>query len=765
MDSNDKGKAVSYPTLPQNRTDPNATLLELEPKEKPDAINPSAALEQGHEYMEQMQSDPNASPQKKLNPASSSKSTTKAESIITPEVRQKVVDEILYGEHTDYERILGVSRAATQEEKYKAYRYRVKCVHPDHHQQTNQSKSQAKSAFNLVNTAYNKLKDPNAPPPDEIEIGASWAPGAYDIGDDNSDDESNSHEGGYEEKKENLTTEQQKEKNIQKMLDRMNELIINSRARTAPSGILQLYNAASEDVEKLLQNPNDEETLEKLKEAQQSILDQDSSFLLNVGQMRGLAMDIKSRRMQLRTNPGDIYEMTSYAHSFCTFQHEKQYNNWPSTWYLDRDPEAAHIVYCALANPHVEALKKDPSSLDPETRLRQIEEWIDSWCQEAGVMSVDMLNVSALRKYYYRLAAAVPGSGDYDKHHRDLGDYITKHNFPISWATNPPTSVNEKDGRGSASDPVRTTGPNAGPAKNHSPLSWVDKRDGGPPTTRDGAIIYGHKHWVIGKNDAYLFAVLPNRDVPIGELRSGTLVGHDSKKAYLFSNAVNKLKSKGEENPDRFQSRFQEAVAVFVHTSEPERRSPETWVMALMADSSGKKLQNIEYALYTRSEFTSLRRGIDGGFDIAKIFADHGRIPPGRLRWVLPSIDGKVNKPSLGPPRIAENAQAQGTDMAEFEELIAKLRRSTAGQAPSLQPNPPVPPMSAAPSTNAVPFMNAAASTKTMPFMNAAPSTNAVPSTSPETSANAMMEMLMNQQSQIKHLTYLVSQMAKPSTE
>lgn len=59
------------------------------------------------------------------------------------------------------------------------------------------------------------------------------------------------------------------------------------------------------------------------------------------------------------------------------------------------------------------------------------------------------------------------------------------------------------------------------------------------PTTRYGEPICGYRQCKNGHTRdgrerwAYLFAVLPNPDVPIGELMAGSLIGTDSEQKYL----------------------------------------------------------------------------------------------------------------------------------------------------------------------------------------------------------------------------------------
>lgn len=63
------------------------------------------------------------------------------------------------------------------------------------------------------------------------------------------------------------------------------------------------------------------------------------------------------------------------------------------------------------------------------------------------------------------------------------------------------------------------------------------------PTTRYGEPICGYRQCKNGHTRdgrerwAYLFAVLPNPDVPIGELMAGSLIGTDSEQKYLKNSA------------------------------------------------------------------------------------------------------------------------------------------------------------------------------------------------------------------------------------
>jgi hypothetical protein len=50
---------------------------------------------------------------------------------ITPERRQKAIEDILTGSELDYERILGVKKDDTEKRKLKAYRKKALLVHPD----------------------------------------------------------------------------------------------------------------------------------------------------------------------------------------------------------------------------------------------------------------------------------------------------------------------------------------------------------------------------------------------------------------------------------------------------------------------------------------------------------------------------------------------------------------------------------------------------------------------------------------------------------
>lgn len=131
MNSNDKGKVVSYSPIPKNRKDPNSTSLGLELKIILDIKDSSTAYKQDYNNIEEI----------KLV-IFYFISIIKTKLSITLELREKVIQEILKGEKINYKRILGVSRSATENKKYKTYLKRLRYIYIDYYLE---SESQAKA--------------------------------------------------------------------------------------------------------------------------------------------------------------------------------------------------------------------------------------------------------------------------------------------------------------------------------------------------------------------------------------------------------------------------------------------------------------------------------------------------------------------------------------------------------------------------------------------------------------------------------------------
>ncbi|KAI9039856.1 J domain-containing protein [Aspergillus affinis] len=599
----------------------------------------------------------------------------------TPAMRRQAVDEILQGELTDYERILGVYKLASEKDINRAFRQKVKLVHPDHHQESAESRQKANKALECVNYAYRQLSS-NPTLLDDLQTGESFHVNAFE-GDD-SGDEANDYEGGYEDKPKDQNKQSKEELNIKHTLDAINKMLSERKGRTAPPSIVRAYESVTKDIEAIIANPDDEAAVMRAENVQTRIKFQNGSekFDLNISLIRQLARNKILRREALRQSPDNMVEMTQYASAFLTFECEKQCHGWLQHWYLDQPSEAIPIAFAALANPYIEILKRNPKNRAAKKSLDSLSSMAKEWFEENNLP--DTWNVEDLPQYYRDLAAGRSGDRYSDQRHSELETYLVQHNCPRSWALR---SGQDEDRTSDVRNPAPVSrGNNRLPRpenKVHGPTFSERARDPDSmdidkpaPKTRDGEAICGHRSWQMSKQHegkAFLFAVLPDKDIPIGELRSGTKIGKDAMKGYLASDAVQEVCQVTEND----QHRFLELEAVFAHTSQGNTRAPEIWVNMRLGDRSetGEEL-NVEKKIATRSSYRIVRSGVDADYDIVQFFEKYGRKPPAQLVNKLPSRKNmKVNEPSLKVHLISDKPASGGDPEADLEKMMAELRQ------------------------------------------------------------------------------------------
>ncbi|KAA8641405.1 hypothetical protein EYZ11_010860 [Aspergillus tanneri] len=576
---------------------------------------------------------------------------------------QEAINNILNGAEDEYERILGVSRAADEATKRKAYLMRALLVHPDR----NANNSQAKIAHQWLTQAHDNIDKPvNSP---TLDPGApSFAASAYkDDEHDKPDNDPNPDVAG-------------------------NEIFVR---REAPQDIQTIYNDVDPYIKKLLlEDPSDEAARQAIKGAEGRIVKyyQDPSNHVDlIEQFRldsGLIFSCAERRLAHQYEflhpkkdlklPHDhmIWKMNeekkqkaeAYENVKTLLQKQGNWNGWPEDWQIgdmvqtekaqSPPPSPSLRSLYLTASEYIEVLKRDPENMEALQGIYNINEKIRAQLHENDMdtgqgeiqIGIILSRYREINPYLSRLKQTptdVDALRKADCINDEIKDIIVEHGYPETWAMFIPPYT-ELSGGGVGDTSTTPAGPpvqrqaggrlqTAGPSLSN-------------PVTRDGEPICGHREWKIGEKDgepirAYLFAVLPDESVPIGELRSGTRLGETAKKAYFGSSVVNEVRRHEEMDKEKWQ----ELLAVFVHTTSA-RKVPEAWLMPLLADGSGTQTP-----LMTRTEYRKLRNGVDAEYDIAQFYEKYGLTPP---KYMIPKL------PPRGPiqARRHERDKRGGTE-------------------------------------------------------------------------------------------------------
>ncbi|GIJ86963.1 dnaJ (Hsp40), sub C, member 17 [Aspergillus pseudoviridinutans] len=579
----------------------------------------------------------------------------------TAEMRQKAIEDILNGQADEYLRILGVTEDSTERQKIKAYRKKALLVHPD---QNKKRPKQAKEAFNWLRNALEKLKDPETEMPDPklVPVGESWHANAFSDSDtDEEGGDGNSSAGEADDEKRSS-----KGKHAATRIE-----------REAPEPVKRIYEDVTADVLQLLQCPEDEGALQNIRQAHQRILqyydeldppvNDEEKVNLEPSLLQAIARTSREMLKKLEDDPGDVNAEQIYRNQESLLDTNGRFFGWPTSWRLAKvDIAKPGIASTTNAGPYVERLKVDPDNAEAISKLQHINraaiEYQNHNASEMALDGKDPVPIDILRDYYRTINSFVSRLRDepndvaaYRKAETindEFLDYLNNHDYPRSWAIN-------------IRDILLDTRPK------------TRDRELSAPKTRDGEQICGYRSWKNGYNKggedryAYLFAVLPDQNVPIGVLRSGSLLGQEAKREYLAFRGKNEVRKYKTSDEDRWQ----ELERVFVHTTGTRH---ETWVQPLLADRSATgQLEHIERPLMTRTEYRKLRCGIDGDYDIVDLYEKHGLNPPNHVMARLPRDRSSKNKRSVPLLESSTYRRSQDHDTDVLDEILAQLRRQS----------------------------------------------------------------------------------------
>jgi hypothetical protein len=598
----------------------------------------------------------------------------------TAERRQKAIEDILNGQADEYLRILGVTEDSTERQKIKAYRKKALLVHPD---QNKKRPKQAKEAFNCkthlkypflaavighlkrtlgLRNALEELKDPETEMPDPkiVPVGESWHANAFS--DSDSDAES---KGGEENSPAGEADDETKESKGKHAATRIE--------REAPEPVKRIYEDVTADVLQLLQCPEDEGALQNVIQAQRRIqqyydeldppVNNEEKVNLEPSLLQAIARTSREMLKKLEDDPGDVNAQQIYRNQELLLDTNGGFFGWPTSWRLANvdiaKPSTASMKEAGL---YVHHLMVDPDNAEAISKLQHINraaaEYQNQNASEMALDGKDPVPIDILRDYYRKINRFVSyfreDPNDVAAYRKaetindELVDYLTKHDYPRSWAI-------------SIRDVLLDTSP------------ATRERE---PKTRDGEQICGYRSWTNGYNKggeakhAYLFAVLPDQNVPIGVLRSGSLLGQDARREYLAFRGKNEVRKYTTADEDRWQG----LERVFVHSGTRH----ETWVQPLLADRSATgQLEHIERPLMTRTEYRKLRCGVDGDYDIVDLYEKHGRNPPDHVMARLPRDRPTKNKRSVPLLESSTYRKSQDHDSDALDRILAQLRRQS----------------------------------------------------------------------------------------
>lgn len=600
------------------------------------------------------------------------------------EKRQQAIEDILNGQADEYLRILGVTEDSTERQKIKAYRKKALLVHPD---QNKKRPKQAKEAFNCkthlnhsfltavighlkrtlgLRNALEALKDPKTKMPDPkiVPVGESWHANAFS--DSDSDEE-------LEEGEENSPAGEADDEKRRSKGKRAATRI----EREAPEPVKRIYEDVTADVLQLLQCPEDEGALQNVYQAQRRIqqyydeldppVNNEERVNLEPSLLQAIARTSREMLKKLEDDPGDVNAQQNYRNQELLLDTNGGFFGWPTSWRLANvDKAKPGTASMKNAGLYIHHLKVDPDNAEAISKLQHINraaiEYQNNNASEMALDGKDPVPIDILRDYYRKINSFISRlreePNDFAAYRKaetindELLDYLNKHDYPHSWAIN-----------------IRDTLLATKPATRDRELR--------APKTRDGEQICGYRSWKNGYNKggedryAYLFAVLPDQNVPIGVLRSGSLLGQDAKRKYLAFQGKNEVRKYETSDEDRWQK----LERVFVHTTGTRH---ETWVQPLLADRSATgQLEHIERPLMTRTEYRKLRCGIDGDYDIVALYEKHGLNPPNHVMARLPRDRSSKNKSSVPLLESSTHRRSQDHDSDVLDRLLDQLRRQS----------------------------------------------------------------------------------------
>lgn len=316
--------------------------------------------------------------------------------------------------------------------------------------------------------------------------------------------------------------------------------------------------------------------------------------------------------------PGEEFHPSRYAES--SDESDNEYSDTSQ----DEASGGTRTIFYPRANVLIKNLKDDPNDEDAYERIRRLNDEIKRHLEEESPDEMDdgiTIDVEAFREKY-RAINSYAGSlrrNPMDEAARrkaetlidELNDFIAKNRYPKSWAISIPYFAK-------SSELHTSTPPNF-------------------PRTRLGEVICAHRTWVTGyKEDgspknAYLIAILPNDNIPIGEIWSGTAIGEEAKNSYLASNMAEHIWKPDKRELGELKTRFKKVLRVFVQPSSKK----ETWVSILLGPRSSTDPPE-ETRVITRSNLIAFRKRADAFNDIADVYKKQGKDVPAHIAKTEP---------------------------------------------------------------------------------------------------------------------------------
>ncbi|KAL4887986.1 hypothetical protein BDV59DRAFT_206479 [Aspergillus ambiguus] len=570
---------------------------------------------------------------------------------------QMEIERILSGQKDEYVRILEVEQSDTERAKVKAYRKKSLLVHPD----KNGNSKMSKKAFKWLQGAMMKLKDPKTQMPDPLNVEggkASWHPGAFESGseEDSADDEGTSN------------TEE--------------HALPSGQQSVPPSPVRKIYESADIHVKSLLENPANMTAKAEIEKADLNIQNYISQspesqrggpFGINLGLLCRVAERGAELQKKARAKPPDEVTIQDYEDEASTLAGIADNLGWPSDWrlaplYQDDDGYEIRRFYCR-ANKDVKILMRYPQDQRARERVERINGDIETYEPKNMIDRPSTIDISRLCEYYEQskpfLSRLENDPNDMDAWRKavtirdEMERWVSDNKYPTYWLPEVPTTT---------SGSQHTSGSSAAETKSGSSTSMTRGDRPKLATTRDGELICGHKKWKRSRDaDLYCwqFAILPDPTVSIGEIRSGTKLGKDSKQGYLQSGATNEVRK----HVPSDKGRFKEVEAVFVHPSTRQ----EIWVLFRLTGPDDE-----ESCLMTRTEFTRLREGIDANYDIAQHFEENGMPVPSTVKKHLPAgrVPATFSATRQKPRQIEMGRNNEGRDdETKMEDIIEQMRQ------------------------------------------------------------------------------------------
>ncbi|CAK41194.1 hypothetical protein CBS115989_10118 [Aspergillus niger] len=545
--------------------------------------------------------------------------------------RSKEIDRILTGDENEYERILGVSKSSDPKAVQKAFHKKALLVHPD----KNDGKAKATAAFKLLISASENILTKKQC--DELNISASWHPNAYE-------DDSDSYSSDDDEPDTEPDTESKSHGK-------------EAKKANAPDNIKAIYQEATPYVLKLFKNAKDEAAHKELSAAADRISQyyenhpepppSTERFTIGQSYLTELAKNIKALEPKIKA--GDEKAWTEYQkHQASLTMHARMFD-WPETWRLpNQSPEYGRETLHRLADGHIQKLKMQPGDEEALTALRKLNSWIEEYETKNSTMNSIIIDIEKLRSSYSTMQKWLPSLKQdpnniearrkVDTVNDEIKDQCTKNNYPHTWAYDLPGQRN----------------PQPSPS---------------PPgiRSRDNELICGIQK--IG--NGYRVAVAKNDKIPIGELRPGAKVGHDSVDKYMASEGrIEKTNlERDSENGRKYRVR-----AVF------KQDGPKNITWVGLQDKS--KPEPSKPYLVTLTNYREIRRGIDADYDVRDLYREYNVPLPlhiskrlaGSSRSTVPQIAEPKQQADKPPLQLDDRAAPDDTGAAMFEEFLNSLR-------------------------------------------------------------------------------------------